>query len=376
MSGKTLGAGFGLVLALGAGALLVWNESRAVSVADSLWLGQASVRIAAADRVDPGDDGKLVFVRGVASAQPIVDPDTGVTLEALAATRKVEMYQWREQSTRRGGSTNATPESPGVTLTKTWSERAEPTTVFMQAQRLANPPAPFGERRMTSEGARLGAFGLTAEALAALPKSPAAVEPRGPIAGRPATRAGDALFVGATPQQPEIGDLRIAYQAAPPGEITLVGRQVDGRIAAHRDSSGETILLAARGLRSPEDMFGAARSGNAFMTWVVRVLGALAMWGGFALLLGRLTAIGELIPVVGGVLASGSRAVAFALAALISTTVIAGGWLIARPMALALVAAALVGGFVLLRRRRGSASTPYAAGAAAGARIPQREERR
>ncbi|MBL8588718.1 MAG: hypothetical protein JNK46_09330, partial [Methylobacteriaceae bacterium] len=135
MSGKGFGAGFGLLLALGAGALLLWNESRSVSVADSLWLGERAVKIVPADRVDPANEGRLVFVRGPArAAAPIVDPDTGATLRALYATRKVEMFQWREQSTSRRG--NADPAS--VTLNPAWSERAEPTTVTMQARRLEN----------------------------------------------------------------------------------------------------------------------------------------------------------------------------------------------------------------------------------------------
>lgn len=372
MSAKGLGAGFGLILVAGACGMLVWNESRSVSVQDALRLGEREVRTVTADRIDPANEGKLVFVRGMATGGPIVDPDTGVRLEALAAQRKVEMYQWRERDTaRRGGSASATMDASTLSLTRTWSERAEPTTIFMQAQRLANPPMPFGERRFTAEGARLGAFGLTAEALSALPKQPAPVAAEGLVAGRPATPAGEALLVGFNPQQPEIGDLRIAYTAATPGEVSLVGRQVDGAVAAHTTADGERILLAASGLRSPQDMFGAAQSGNTVMTWATRVFGGLVMWGGFALLLRRLTLIGELIPVVGGLLASGSRAVAFAAAALVSTLVIAGGWLLARPVALLVVAALLAAG-LWLRRGRGQGPTPAEAGAQAAARMVAR----
>ncbi|MBL8588487.1 MAG: hypothetical protein JNK46_08160, partial [Methylobacteriaceae bacterium] len=227
-------------------------------------------------------------------------------------------------------------------------------------RRLENPLLPFAARRLPAEGARLGAFGLTTEALAALPRAPGAVEAPATVAGRPVARQAEALFVGQRPQTPEIGDLRIAYALAPEGEVSLVGRQVDGRIAAHRDADGATILLGAAGLREPADLFGAARGGNATLTWGLRLTGALAMWGAFALLLGRLTAIGELIPLVGGLLASGSRLVAFVAAALVTTLLVAGGWLIARPLPALALLAAIAAAIALWRARARRGPPPSA----------------
>ncbi|MDB5378308.1 MAG: hypothetical protein JWR00_2754, partial [Rubritepida sp.] len=54
----------GLVMIPGSGALLFWNEGRAVQTARSLTEGAGAVRAVSADRPDAANEGKLVHVSG------------------------------------------------------------------------------------------------------------------------------------------------------------------------------------------------------------------------------------------------------------------------------------------------------------------------
>ncbi|MBK9082223.1 MAG: hypothetical protein IPL88_09190 [Rhizobiales bacterium] len=355
LSGRN--AWFGLALLAASLALLAWNESRSAATHRALDIGGREVRVVDAARPDPTNEDRLVFVRGLAVApQPIVDSETGIALPALAAIRKVETYQWREQSPSRRGVSGQTMETVGITLAKVWAERPEPTTVYMQARGLENPPPPFGDRRMTAAGASLGGFALSEEAIAALPTAPHVLDPTdapgAALAGRPLARRGEWLIASRTPNAPEIGDVRVSYRIAPAGDISLAARQSAGRLVAHREAeTGETILIAARGLATPEDLFGGAHAGATFMTWALRFVGALLMMWGFALLLAPLAAVADLLPVVGPLVAAGTKGAAALLTLLVAPLVVAGGWLLARPSALLALAAA-AGALVWLSRRR------------------------
>ena len=75
---------FGLLFFFGSFVLLFWNEGRAVRTARSLAEGAGAVTSVAADRVDSGNEGKLVHVSGaVATDEPVVDSDLGVEAQAI-----------------------------------------------------------------------------------------------------------------------------------------------------------------------------------------------------------------------------------------------------------------------------------------------------
>src|SRR6187399_8780 len=88
----------GLIFFLVSFPLLFWNEGRAVRTAKSLAEGANAVVSVGADRVDPGNEGKLVHTSGaVATDGPVVDEDLGVEAQAVKLIRTVEIYQWKEK---------------------------------------------------------------------------------------------------------------------------------------------------------------------------------------------------------------------------------------------------------------------------------------
>jgi hypothetical protein len=109
---------FGIVLILGSGVLMFWNEGRAVQTARSLAEGQGVVVDVDAARVDPGNDGKLVHVTGdLKTTAPLNDPEFGVSVPAARLVRTVEMYQWKEDSHTEKSKNFGGSEEPVTTYT-------------------------------------------------------------------------------------------------------------------------------------------------------------------------------------------------------------------------------------------------------------------
>src|SRR5216684_5777850 len=79
---------FGLLLFFVSFIVLFWNEGRAVHTARSLEEGAAVVVSAAADAVNPSNDGKLVHVSGEATTtETLSDADFGVSAPAIRLER-------------------------------------------------------------------------------------------------------------------------------------------------------------------------------------------------------------------------------------------------------------------------------------------------
>ena len=101
---------FGLVALLVSVVLLFWNEGRAIHTAQGLAEGSGIVRSVSATTVDPANNGRLVHVAGeLTVAGPVVDPDFGQRASGVRLLRKVEMYQWKEDT--QSQSADAVPDA-------------------------------------------------------------------------------------------------------------------------------------------------------------------------------------------------------------------------------------------------------------------------
>ncbi|HEY6321244.1 MAG TPA: TMEM43 family protein, partial [Thermoanaerobaculia bacterium] len=145
--------------------LLFWNEARAVKTARSLSEGAGAVVSVAADRVDPGNEGKLVHTSGaVTMAAPVVDPDLGVRAQAIKLVRKVEMYQWREkqQSQTRKKLGGGTETVTTYTYDKAWSPTVVSSSSFREPNGHENPGSmPLASATTVADPVHLGAFKLS-----------------------------------------------------------------------------------------------------------------------------------------------------------------------------------------------------------------------
>ena len=96
--------------------------------------------------------------------------------------------------------------------------------------------------------------------------------------------------------------------------------------------------------------FAEAVSANTIITWVLRAVGILLLVVGFALFMGPIGVIADVIPFLGSIVRMGTGLVAFLLAVVVGAIVIAVAWFWYRPLlSLGILAGAAVIAFLITR---------------------------
>lgn len=348
----------GILLLLGAVALLWWNEGRAILTAKGLTEGAGLVVSVASDQIDPGNNGKLVHVSGRALTETaLVDPDfPHMKAKALVLLRRVEMFQWREES-----QTKETKETGGSVVKETtysysrvWSSTLNDSSRFHLRNGHENPTSmPYGPLTLKASDARVGAFRLPPGMLD-LPVSETLRAPDNAPAGN-YKLAGGRIYMGENPDSPAIGDVRIEHLYAPEQDISLVAGQQGDSFAPFPVSGGKrNIQMLRPGLYDAQSMFNAAQDENAMLTWLLRGLGLVAFFAGFYLILRPLSVLGDVVPLIGSILNAGVALLAFCLSLICGLLVIALAWIYYRPLlgaALLLATAAVLAGMIKLIKK-------------------------
>ena len=365
----------GFALILGAIVLLFWNEGRSANAIRVNDEGAAAVHAVAADRINPTKEGMLVHLTAPATAMgERRDPTLAMASDAIALVRTVEYYQWHEQSrsetkTKLGGGQETVTT---YSYDEQWSESPQDSSRFQQAAQHSNPAPALAKAEFRAEQARAGAFTLETAVLNGLNAdrplelTTAHAEAASKALSRAVSLSDGALYVGANPATPAVGDMRIRYRIAPQGmTISVVGAQSGKTIQPYPTKAGGTILMVRDGTVSAEQMFDQARSGNKTLAWVLRGVGFAVLIAGFGLLFAPLGVIADVLPIAGTIVRTGTGFVAGVAGLAIGTLTIAVAWLFHRPLlsvVLAAAVAALVYGVMRWRRTRRPAS-PTAASA-------------
>ncbi|MFI0845438.1 TMEM43 family protein [Mesorhizobium sp. IMUNJ 23232] len=367
----------GLLLVIGMVILLFWNEGRAVTTAKALAEGAGVVVSIRPDAVDPGNDGKLVHVGGkVTTDSTPADPDFGISAPGLRLERSVEMYQWKQDSksetkTKLGGGEETVTT---YTYSKDWSDRPIDSSDFKQPSGHSNPSMEIRDQRYQVPRAALGAFTLDQpvidlvggdERLALTSGQLGAV--RDAFSGTTKVSiAGGEIYLGPNPASPAVGDYRISYTIVPAGDMSIIGKQTGSRFEPYTTKAGYDLLMVDSGLVPAEKMFAEAVTENTILTWILRAVGLVVIFIGFALLLGPLGVIADVIPFLGSIVRLGAGVLAFVAALLVGVTTIAVAWFWYRPLlSIGLVAITLGVAYVLSRMGKAKAPAPAAAPATA-----------
>lgn len=353
----------GIILFLVAFPLLFWNEGRAVATYQALLEGAGIVRSVEVDRVNPANEGALIHIRGQATTtETLTDPTFGVSVNALRLARKVEMFQWQEQSETRttinvGGS--ETRETV-YTYTQGWSEQRIDSSRFNQPQYQNPPSMPYSSQRFTAQQATLGAFSLssgTVERISGFAPLPSDAVPDVPetLIGR-AVQTEHGYYIGFNPHSPQIGDVRISFEQVQPTLISLIARQSGHSFEAYRTSNNRELFMLYTGSRSAEQMFEQAQADNVTLTWLLRALGLFLMMTGIGMILKPISVLLDVLPFLGRISRGMMSLVGLLIALPLTLVTIAIAWLFYRPLlAVVLLTAAVAVGFAavaLLRRLR------------------------
>jgi hypothetical protein len=339
---------FGLILFVVSFPLLIWNEGRAVKTAKSLAEGRGAVQTVPSDRVDPGNEGKLVHTTGRATTkETLADREFGVSVGAIRLKRKVEMYQWKEtsQTEKRDKVGGSTETVTTYSYNREWSESLIDSSRFKQQGGHQNPRAmPLRTTQWQASQVMLGAFSLSAAQVAAIggeePLEPSADKPAPAGVSKPVAKQPGGYYIGEDPQAPAVGDLRVSFFKVPETDLTIVASQSGSSFQPFRAKAGGTVDLQRRGIASADELFTSAEQSNATLTWILRAVGWLMMAFGIGLVLRPLSVLASVLPFVGDLIGAGTGIVAILLSGFLSLVTIAIAWIAFRPvLGIALLAA-------------------------------------
>jgi len=352
LGGAVKGILFGLVLFGLAFVVLFWNEGRAVKRQKALEEGGGKVVSVAADKVEAGNEGKLVHLTGQATTEEkLEDPVFKVAATALKLGRSVEMYQWEESvqsdtKKKLGGGTETTKT---YSYAKDWSGSLIDSSGFKKPAGHENPKSmPYSSERWQAKKVELGGFVLSPALVSMIDsfeKLPAGNGGDLPSAMKDGIKVVDgAYYVGKNPGAPAVGDMRISFSAVKPLEVSVVSRQEGNSFVPYKSSNGGNVELLQTGKHTAGDMFQKALDDNKTFTWILRAVGFLMMMVGLNMIFRLASVVADVIPILGSVVGAGTGIIAFLLAACLSLVTIAIAWLFYRP----LLGVALLAGAVLL----------------------------
>lgn len=366
LMGSIKGVLVGLVLFLAAFPVLWTNEGYAVRVAKGLEEGAGSVVQMDLTMFSPDMEGN--FIHGIGETgtpETLVDSEIGITLNAIHLVRKVEMYQWKENSTtetvEKVGGTKETITT--YTYEPVWSSSLIQSSSFKDPNartRHANPAQmPYQEQSWTAQQVMIGAYSLSPGLIRQISANQAVDYTNSDIANIPDSIKSEAdistnqIYIG-TPGSPQIGDVRISHQVAMPGQVSVLGKIFNGQIGPYRTSQNTTIEILKPGIHSAEDMIESAKTANVIRTWLIRFLGFFLFFIGINTILKPVATVGVVLPFLGRLLSSGLGLVAGLISLILTFIVIAIAWIFYRPL-LAIVLLVLAGAliyFMYIRKKK------------------------
>jgi len=298
MMGSFVGVLFGIGLFVGSFFVLWFNEGRT----DLSTIADDSIAVSAAT-VDPANEGKLVAAAGTLTAdEPLGDPDYLRSGAFLTLDRDVEMYSWientsSESNTNLGGSETTTTE---YTYEKGWTASPEDSDSFEVPGGHQNPALSVDEASFIASSARVGAFTVDLNGMSLPSSEPVPLTNNSLVQGVNGRVNEDYLYMGrGTPQNPQVGDVRIRFSGVPSGlNVTTFGKQ-DGSSIVPFLGGDDQLYLSHDG-----DRAGAIESLHTsyqMIGWVFRVVGFMMMWIGMGMVSGPLSTFLDVLPIFGSV---------------------------------------------------------------------------
>ena len=355
---------FGIVLVIGACVLLFWNEGRAVRTARSLAEGGHAVQTVAADKIDVANEGKLIHVTGMlTSGGPVLDKEFGMRSSGVRLHRRVEMFQWTEDSKSESKKELGGSEKTRTTYKyeRAWSEKPVDSAKFKERNGHVNPQMTYRARNLVAPQVKLGAFAVpntllasfgTEEALAVSDEQAEAAEKR---LDKSTHVVDGVLYIAKDPAQPSVGDYRITFTEVHLQSASVVGQQAGSGFAPYRTQAGGTVQLIAAGAVPAADMIKAAEDENRMWTWIIRLGGVVLVFVGFTLMTGPLGTLADVVPILGDVVRAGTGLLSVMCTLVVAPLVIAIAWFVYRPVVAVIVlvvGAALAYGAIHLARQR------------------------
>ena len=365
-------AGLGLFVA--GFPLLFWNEGNAVKTAKAIDEGEgACVSLESNAKVDPEMEGKLVHLTGKADTQDVLADDVfGVSATAIRLQRKVEMYQWIEEShttekKKMGGKVEKTTT---YTYKQDWWPTAINSGEFKEAGHDNPGSIEFPSEQKYAANVTFGAFRLSEDQIRRIGSTQtysfptdfvckvARTQTKGHTIYVPnAETRMNPLNIRDVASKPRVGDMRVTFSAVFPHDISLIAKQKGDSFIDYTAKTGKKLNYLADGVEDAAAMFASARRNNQILTWLLRLAGFLAMYIGLGMVFKPLSVLADVLPILGDIVGIGTGIVAGLIAFVCALVTIAIAWIAYRPvLGITLLVLAVAGIVLLIKKRRAKAA--------------------
>ena len=373
VKGSFQGILWGIILIIAGTIVLWWNEGRAVKSANALKDFQKNyVEMTDINTIDPELEGKAIHATGVATTDEILrDANFGIAVNAFRLCRDVEYYQWTEHSESKskdklGGSTETTTT---YTYEPDWCSEPVNSAEFKdpdyQGKNFVWRVVEAADQYASN--ATFGAYRLNESII----RSISGEEPVQPNLEEAqmkqllakvtdstvvVTVSGNQVYIGADPDTPHIGDVRITFnQVTSPKTISILEKVVNGTFESYIAKNGKAFSKVEMGTVSATNMIEHQKSANKVTLWLLRILGIILVIAGFRSLLSFISTIFAVVPFVQKILGAGIGLVTTVVGLVWSFVIIALAWVAYRPVlaiVLLAVAAALIFWLVSTARKK------------------------
>lgn len=338
----------GIIMFIVAFPLLWINEGRAVKTYKALKEGAGAVISVEATQIDGGNEGKLIHISGKAdTADVLTDTQFGISFTGIALEREVEMFQWRENTSTETKKKVGGSEEKITTYTyeKAWSSTAINSSAFQERvdpqtnEPRVNPGViPYEETKQRAKNVKVGAFKLSDSQIDRIGGLvPLTVKEDQPLPNIPKiAKMANGFFISANGisslAAPAIGDIKVTFRVIAPHDISICAVQTGESLKPYIAKNGKSIELMMDGIKAADEMFQSAQNSNKILTWILRIVGFYLMYLGISTVLAPLAVLADVLPFLGSLVSTGTKAVSFLLALPLSLLVIALAWIFYRPV--------------------------------------------
>ena len=140
------------------------------------------------------------------------------------------------------------------------------------------------------------------------------------------------IYIWLDPSKPAVWDLKITFSSVKPSTVSVVWKQMGSELTSYKVSNWRNINLLSQGNVSAEDMFIEAQKENKMMTWIIRLIGLVLMYCGFAMLFKFIETIAKVLPFLANIIWVWTGIIALWLTLIVWFITIWISWLIVRPI--------------------------------------------
>lgn len=373
-----LGAG----LVAGSCYLLWWNEHYTVRKRRVLRKAvDRIVSISPNDSIDPENQNKLVHLMSaeIKTEETITDDklvvDSAQPVQLLRLSRKVQMYQWKENTEKKtenhvGGSQTTTTQ---YTYSKEWFQSPIISSDFKIPKDHSNPgKLPYEEKMFEPSSFKIGAFECKSVRLLNCLEPDISLSIKGnqndePGEDVPVHQPDNAGWVYINKRTdtnllpvPEIGDIRVRLQGTSQPRVVSVLAKQDQNMLVPLVLNGIEIFAMSEGSKTAEEMFMQEVNNNNILKLLCRGLGFVGNFIGIKCMLHPLVTATVVIPAISHLVNLGTSVVAFPAASILSGIVITLAWWHSRPklvLGTFIVVALVGGGYVFYNKSHCPAKT-------------------